>query len=81
MSDSCAILFVNLPGEYRLSIGQQHLHGNDVDVLFSQLDPAVAESAASDSEPSSSPYALMEEKAGPGMPLQTFLPKGTYTLY
>ena len=46
MSDSCGILFVSLPGEYWLRIGPQFLHSNDVDGLLSQLESAVAGSAA-----------------------------------
>ena len=70
MSDSCAVFFVNLPAEYRLHHGLDCLHARDETVLFYTSRSAVAGRHADE------PYDRIAEKAGPGMPLKTYVPKG-----
>ena len=70
MSDSCVILFVNLPGEYRLHHGLDCLHAGDETGLFHKSRSAVA------GRHNDARYDRIEEQAGPGMLLRTYQPKG-----
>ena len=70
MSDSCVVLFVNLPAEYRLYHGLDCLHARDETGLFHKSRPAVA------GRHKDARYDRIEQQAGPGMPLKTYLPKG-----
>ena len=89
MIDSCGILFLNLTGEHALIKNVGDIHGNDpTGVLFhadraQSVDEAYASSGSaeiSDVREDDSAKRLpilnrMNEKAGPGMRLTTFLPK------
>ena len=70
MSDSCGIFFVNLPGEYKLYHGLSCLHAEGDTGLFYKSSSVVAGQRADIG------YDRIEEKAGPGMPLKTYVPKG-----
>ena len=71
MSDSCVVLFVNLPAEYRLHHGLECLHANDETGLFHRSRLAVA------GRHKDARYDRIEQQAGPGMPLKTYVPKGS----
>ena len=70
MSDSCVVLFVNLHAEYRFHHGLECLHANDETGLFHRSRLAVA------GRHKDARYDRIEQQAGPGMPLKTYLPKG-----
>ena len=70
MSDSCGILFVNTPGVYTLAKGLGDLHDRDRTGLLTRPS-AVAETG----EEHVGDYDRIKANAGPGMPLNTYLPK------
>ena len=60
-ADSCAIFFLNRPGQYTLTKGLSDLHSNDASgILFSSVEAAVA---AADQ----TAFAVFTEN-GPGVP-------------
>ena len=71
MSDSCGIFFVNLPGEFRLHNGLSCLHSMDHTGLFYKDRPAVAGRVKGQT------YDRAVNNAGPGKPLEAYVPKGT----
>ena len=70
MSDSCGIFFVNLPGEYKLYNGLACLHAEGDTGLFHKSSSSLAVGREECG------YDRIEAKAGPGMPLKTYVPKG-----
>ena len=70
-SDSCAIFAVNLPGEYQLHHGLSRLHDADDTGLYWQSEPSAVAGRLEGSV-----YDRWQKKAGPGMPLRTYNPKG-----
>ena len=91
MSDSCGILFVNMPGVYTLNKSLGDIHARDATGVLACAEPVETdtdsedgseESDASDSadevdRPKRFPISdRIAEEAGPGMPLGTYLPNG-----
>lgn len=72
-SDSCAIFAVNLPGEYQLHHGLSRLHATNDTGLYWQSEPSAVAGRLEGSV-----YDRWQKKAGPGMPLRTYNPKGEY---
>ena len=89
MSDSCGILFVNMPGVYTLNKSLGDIHARDATGVLACAEPVEKitdvedgkeESDAPDSadevdRPKRLPiFDRIKEDAGPGMPLGTYLP-------
>ena len=70
MSYSCGIMFVNTPGVYTLAKGLGDLHDRDRTGLLTRPS-AVAETG----EEHGGDYDRIKANAGPGMPLESYLPK------
>ena len=71
MSDSCGILFVDCPGDYKLHKGLGDLHADSETGILHWLQSAVV--AGEDAEDG---FDRIEKDGGPGMCLETYLPKG-----
>ena len=69
MSDSCGILFVNMPGEYSLCKGLRDLHDQGPDGVLTRVLPAVA------GAPESHGFVRCSANGGPGQSIATYLPK------
>ena len=69
MADSCGIFVINKPCVVSLSVGLNRLHSNDESgVLWESHEPYTDAVTPGN-------FSVFEQAAGPGMPLETYLPK------
>ena len=74
-SDSCGILLLGKPGEYKLATGIRSLHADDETGILAQTPAGFRTGPPAVAARGTDPFDRHERNGGPGQPLTCYLPK------